>query len=417
MLDAADAALASQDPGVPGLALVLDTEALAGRLAEALAEPPIRSVRPTYVRYKAGTSCLVGYRLETDAGPREGYAKALSRGDGGKLAKQVAKMDGVVLEDVLVAASVFPNDRSLPVLRRLGDPVARSRLLRRVAGGRPDLWEGTVTRLGYKPERRFVGRVDVEGRPVAVLKVYGPGGYRPASAAAKAFSSADPPPTQDRIGGASRHRVLALEWMPGAPLDRLVADPELDPRIPAWVGRALADLHGRHTKHLLPLVRTEEALIVLTTGRDVAALLPERGERARRLAVELARRLLDLPEMAVPVHGDFSPDQVLVDGDRVGILDLDGAALGDPTGDLGSLAAWMEVEAISGSLAAEPAARLSGGLLEGYGEQRAVPDPARLALYTAIGLLKVAMEPFRYRYPGWPELTERILARAEEVAG
>src|SRR4051794_18359888 len=64
MLSPADADLVRRDTALPGLAMMLDP----GAFAEALCATA-RTARPdmariTYVRYKPGTSCLIGYRME-----------------------------------------------------------------------------------------------------------------------------------------------------------------------------------------------------------------------------------------------------------------------------------------------------------------------------------------------------------------
>ena len=52
---------------------------------------------------------------------------------------------------------------------------------------------------------------------------------------------------------------------------------------------------------------------------------------------------MGLPVDGAPVlrHGDFSPDQVVVDAGRAGLLDLDEAVLGDPVADLGTFCAAL----------------------------------------------------------------------------
>ncbi|HET6547537.1 MAG TPA: hypothetical protein VFG79_03700, partial [Solirubrobacter sp.] len=67
----ADAALARRDPALPGLAAVLDPDALLERLDALLpagVERP-RGGRVDYARYKPGTSIVVALTLDTTAGP------------------------------------------------------------------------------------------------------------------------------------------------------------------------------------------------------------------------------------------------------------------------------------------------------------------------------------------------------------
>ena len=82
MLSAADHAVVARDRDVPGLALVLDPDAVLALLtAGADGAAVILDARATYVRYKPATSCVVSYELSTATGPVFAYAKAhCSRG-------------------------------------------------------------------------------------------------------------------------------------------------------------------------------------------------------------------------------------------------------------------------------------------------------------------------------------------------
>src|SRR4051794_14026842 len=66
MLSTPDADLARREPALPGLATLLDPDAFAEALRGAAPALRPRAARVTYVRYKPGTSCLVGYRVESD---------------------------------------------------------------------------------------------------------------------------------------------------------------------------------------------------------------------------------------------------------------------------------------------------------------------------------------------------------------
>ena len=60
---------------------------------------------------------------------------------------------------------------------------------------------------------------------------------------------------------------------------------------------------------------------------------------------------------------------------------------------------------------------LCEALLQGYRYSARDFTPERLGLYTAIGLLRLAPDPFRHRDPDWAEATEAILWRAERLLG
>src|SRR4051794_3279027 len=87
MLCPADTDLVRRDSALPGLATLLDPDAFAAALCRAVPGLGVEGGRITYVRYKPGTSCLVGYRLAT-AGKVVIVAAAAFRSDAAdKLAK------------------------------------------------------------------------------------------------------------------------------------------------------------------------------------------------------------------------------------------------------------------------------------------------------------------------------------------
>ena len=54
-------------------------------------------------------------------------------------------------------------------------------------------------------------------------------------------------------------------------------------------------------------------------------------------------------------------------------------------------------------------------LLAGYASETKRPLPERLGLYTAVELFRRMRFPFRGREPDWPQRTESLLERAEEI--
>src|SRR3954447_5850186 len=81
MLERADHALVRADSDLPGLALVLDPEAVHEQVAAAVGAAGLRLVssRVEYLRYKPGTSVVATVRVRTDAGSCLGYVRAWSQ--------------------------------------------------------------------------------------------------------------------------------------------------------------------------------------------------------------------------------------------------------------------------------------------------------------------------------------------------
>jgi len=392
---AEDRALAAADPALPGLPLVLDDDALAGALREAVPDAGIRAARGTYVRYKPGTNCLVGLELETASGTHRGYARCEPPEDRPKLEKVVrtakvpgsAGFAGVLLAPWSVAVLAFPNDRRLPALRKLAPP------------GEP------LDVLAYKPERRVVAR-----RGDSLLKAATPDASAAARAAAIALAGAGAP-VQRLVEGDERRGVLRYAWIAGAPLDALLDGP--DPSgVAGAAARALRALHACvPAGSLAPRTVAAEGRALAAAAKAAGVAGPQVARDARAVAAALGRVLEPVPSPR-PVHGDFSADQVLMTpgGDGV-LIDLDRAGLGDPREDLGSALADLELRVLEGRLAPEPAGRFAEALLAAAGARADDVRP-----WVAAGVLRRAAEPFRRRRPEWDRLVAEAVERAAELA-
>ncbi|MGO1267495.1 MAG: aminoglycoside phosphotransferase family protein [Microbacterium gubbeenense] len=157
-------------------------------------------------------------------------------------------------------------------------------------------------------------------------------------------------------------------------------------------GQELAAMH-RAPIGELRTPRTSPARVAERAARAIHALVPELGDLAARLA-ETAGTMAGGRE--VVVHGDFSPDQVLVGDGEVRLIDLDRVAIGAPEQDLGSfLAAGGDEE-----------------LLGGYIDAGGVVDPEALRAWRAISHLQKAVEPFRSGRPNW---TAAVVAAVDDA--
>lgn len=358
--------LPGADPAVPGLAVLLDDAALSERL-----ESPTRR---TYVRYKPGTSAIA--LLDVDGRAAIGHAWGAAAAEKREKVLRRAPIGQVLLDDpptglVVVDAQA---DRRLPALRLVHDPEDLTAWLAQALEDDVAPLDGPVT-LSHKPARRWVGRMEIatsEGPRSIVLRTYP---RQDLERATTAYALHDPD-RLSREGGPDLPRVLAvhprglvaLEHLPGRTLDRTVDDATL-----RGLGRAVAQLHRR--------------------GGPGAEL-----------------------------HGDLSLDQVVVDGGRLGIIDLDRAHHGQPGDDLASLLAVVALEVLSAGkrpgMALAEIDRVAAPLLEGYRQRRAL-HAGDLGDRTAEALRRRADEPFRTGHPQWPQVSDdiEVLARHLEARG
>lgn len=427
MLAPADAALACRDRAIPGLATVLDPEALRERLREAMPTARIGALSTTYVRYKPATSCLVGFRVGENGEELTGYAKALAHGDEAKLAKVERRgrrtggrrPGALVLDDALVGVCFFPHDPDLPAMAKVAVPSQRRELLRRMLPEHPELWEGTMTPLAYKPERRFVARLEGGEGDGAVLKLYrgDEAAFAAARSRARALRSRGALALPEPIGHSTRQHALALRWLPGRSLEAAIAEGSAGAHELAAVGAALAALHGQRGHRLAAPRPSVGAARLLAAAESVAAVADDLGEEATALGHRLARWLVRAPRGRLPLHGDLSIDQVLLTAEGgAALIDLDEAVLGDPASDLARFAADLRRRAIAGELTHERVDRLVAHLGQGYAAALppylAPPRPASLACHTAAWLVRLAPEPFRRREADWHGQIAAILATA-----
>jgi len=226
----------------------------------------------------------------------------------------------------------------------------------------------TITRLagGLTGRAWLVSTTD--GRCVVRLPAGGPAAAaRERRATEAAHAAGVGPPVLDAADG-----LLAVGWAEGRPLTP--ADLR-DGAVLDRVAQAVARLHAG------PLlgVRLDTVSTVLSYAAAAAA-----GGRARlppghldllpgveRVAAALHAR----PEPPRPIHGDLVPANLVDDGQRVQLVDLEWAADEDPCADLGTLAGEADLD---------PAR--TAHLVRAYGGG---PDPrreARVRLYALLTL-------------------------------
>src|SRR5262245_9137017 len=171
MLTAADADVARRDPALPGLAVILDPERLAGMLRSSMPEREIGAGRIGWVRYKPGESCRAGYRFDARGGEIDIGLHACLPAD---LADGGVEEDfggRLVLEGLALVVTVFPDDPMLAGLAPLENPATRPEVLRALLPDRPGMWQGALRRLRYRPERRFTAELR-SGDQRVLVKAY-----------------------------------------------------------------------------------------------------------------------------------------------------------------------------------------------------------------------------------------------------
>jgi aminoglycoside phosphotransferase (APT) family kinase protein len=423
MLSTAETEVVRRDSAIPGLPLVLDPDAFMAALRKAAPQADLRSAQIAYARLKPRHYCRVTYRLDVAGAPldvdvracrSEDLASWLDDGNGAIVSGPLG-LGRIVLEDCAVVVNVFPNDLKLPELQQLAEAMEREQSLRELLPERPDLWRAELRCLRYRPERRYVVELRTADGSRALLKAYTRKAYTRGKHNAHAFHSTGLLRIARPLGCSDSRRLIAYEWLPGRLLMEMCGAPEFDRTAVIRAGAALAAFHAQETDGLNVWTRDAEAADLVSLASEVGFLCPKLAQRADELGRRLAARLAGAPAMHCPIHGDFSPNQVLVNPDAVAIIDLDWACYGDPADDLGNCIAPVERLALCGEVSPGRVELVRDALLEGYAHAANRPPPERIGLYMAVKVFRRARFPFRTRELSWPERTEALLDRAETI--
>lgn len=424
MLSSADRDLIQRDPALPGLRTLLDPEAFVAELAGVLPEAEAAHVNIYYLRYKPGANCLAKFQMELNGETIWGYAKTYGSDASVKFTKAcqrptVSTSIGpgrILLVDSAIEVVFFPNDGKLETLQQLIDDAERPDLLRKLLPDTREFWHGTLTGLSYKPERRFVARLDVDGEPRAVLKLYAKRDFEQARHTAQAVQSANVLRLPDRLGSSSRRQIVILDWLPGRLLNGFMTGPSVDRAVVRNVGAALAELHNQPGKGLEKQTLEKILEKVRAAIGSIKVTCPALTEFAAGIDERLSPLIAaENPELRA-IHGDFYADQVLATGEHISIIDLDNTVRGNPASDLGQFIARLEHNDLSDGCPKAPVAVVREALIDGYQTVREAPSQSQIDLHTAIGLVQLAPHHFRNREPEWRQRTETTLRRAKEIA-
>jgi Ser/Thr protein kinase RdoA (MazF antagonist) len=413
VLSSLDQDIVLRDPELAGLPIVLDPAAMIKLLSERIPDLGSCSLRCKYLRYKPGTNCLVLY--EAIAGDRmfQFYSKAHRYDAPNKRTKpfQTRSTDGPmrmgiqIFHDPPIVVYGFPNDAKLKHLILLEDQSMRRHLLAMLFPSSLPTGDISITTLRYKPERRFAGRIDVNGAPMAALKFYADSEFAAVQMISRAYSNSCGPNSPKIIGLSSRFRVVAREWCEGVVLSEKMGSGFVEPGMLEQVGAALAELHTQRPIGIPKLNPKMEIRRNDLQAEYLSRLFPSMQHRfwsvAKRLSALVSKR--EFPVRMV--HGDFYAEQILLHKNQIIILDLDQTVYSNPARDLGNFVAHAEFSGHKENYAE----RLIGGY------QAMLPmDEDDVNLYTAVGLFHLVPEPFRHRDPNCVEKMEILLNKAEK---
>ncbi|MGH3033320.1 MAG: phosphotransferase family protein [Gaiellaceae bacterium] len=236
--------------------------------------------------------------------------------------------------------------------------------------------------LKHKPGRRTTSRA-VGARRSAIVKVYA-SERAPIVAARLGALAAGPsePNLPEVLLCVPDLHLVALSEVPGVPLREALVDGDLGTcaRAGAVLGAWHRAWQGRSLDALVPHTAERELEIL---GSRIDGASPEVAAAVRGALPAVAEGAWGYPTV---VHRDLYEEQVLVD-ERIGLIDLDDAALGPPELDVGNLVAHVDLLALRTE---RDQTAGTDALLEGYRRTGPALDPSLLARCRALTLLRLA---------------------------
>ena len=235
--------------------------------------------------------------------------------------------------------------------------------------------------LKHKPGRRRTLRAR-GSRRTAIAKVYTSDRASLVARRVAALAGGPPEPLVPEVllVDPSRHLVV-LSDVPGRPLRHALLDGDgatcsragraLGTWHAAWTGRAPAPLRPHTIERELEILRARAQIASPAVVRAVLEALP--GLDAEWAATTV-------------VHRDLYEEQVLV-AERIGLIDVDDAALGPPELDVGNLVAHIDLLGRRRGRDLGPATRT---LLDGYAETGPALDAALRDRCRSLTLLRLA---------------------------
>jgi len=424
MLSAADADLAQRDQAIAGLAMVMDPDALVAALRTVRPELNVSSAQLTYLRYRPTRSCLGAYRvvIQDVAKPMLTHVTAYSMKAWAKLPTSIDNHHIALQDQVLV--SFFPGDTKLTSLTQFMNSDNRQDILKTLMPANVETWTADIETLAYKPERRYVGRINCEYGAGALLKHYRKTEYRKSAS----VTIMDCPSTARlriprTLGRSEHHQSLVFEWLPGRLLDTEISTAPVARSLYA-AGAVLAEFHALATDGLEHRTRNIQADKLTAIAATIAQLHPPLTSLAQDIATRVGEKLLQEPRVAQRIHGDFYAKQVvLMEAGQVAIIDHDENVCGDPMEDLGLFIAHLLRDKYNGRIAHSQTEILIEAFINGYleafigGGQFAAQQQMNLSLryYIAAGLFSLTHSPFRAHTPNWPEDTQIMLQHIKDI--
>jgi len=419
MLSDSDAELVRNDPDIPGLRLLLDADAFGKKVAQHWPQLQLTRIEALQVRYEKSQQCLAAFRLYSKDTVIRVYAKAYHRDIApmellnAKAKRYAAGDEGMtvrILSDFGLVIYASPNDKILSKLIHTYDPDQLYDLLRTIFPLQPTWWNGHLETIGYSPERCCVAKLVAQNKAQAIIKFYAPDIYNDLIEHNQGLCSITGIGMPNILGYSHEYHAIGFEWLPGVLLNKVMMREDKNSLIALrMTGKTLARFHQEANGKVEQILdHNSHTSTLQQQAKQLSQLSDYLSAPAHELAQILSERLHQEEAISKVIHGSFHYRHALVSKRGISILDLDTLALGDPTSDLGHFIAQLERNSLRGMLSPERTKHFTAAFLKGYGET----NIARVELYTAIALFKLAANPFIYREEQWLSHTQAMIQQS-----
>ena len=372
------------DPALPQRDVLLDEVVMKEYLSRLVArngEFGIENCERLRTKYRIGASLRVLYELGASGRSYRIAARAYPRTQ--RPANGSSSPAEIHAAELNTTFWIFPHDRKIKQLAVLNEIPAE---LREIAGH-----EWTKSRIaGHAPEKSVTAQcLTGKNKVVAYAKIYAGNEGR------EFFNTYVHLAHEARRNGlhvpralaySEKHHLLLLDVVPGVALSTLARTQRRSAFF--QLGKALKELHATAPPASLPQSTrfTPEALT--RTAATISEARPDVAAAVQRLTTRLiARHETCSAGKPVFLHGDLHPKNILLDRERLYLLDLDQAAVGPAAIDLGSVIAGLHCDACTGSITPREASSLTHAILSGYGPLLAGETRESLHWHIAAALL------------------------------